>query len=180
GIGRPARLANWLYGVAYRVAHKARARAARRSLTPPVAEPVAPSTESQTERDELCRALDEELRRLPDRFRSPLVLCYLGGRSREEAAAQLGWSVGAVEGRLERGRELLRTRLTRRGVVPSAVLGAVLSESALSAAVPAALAASTNTAALAFAAGTSATGGEAVLLAEGVLQAMRATHMKLM
>jgi hypothetical protein len=73
---------------------------------------------------DLRRVLHEELRRLPDKYRLPLVLCYLEGRSHEEAAGQLGWSKGALRGRLDRGREHLRRRLSARGVALSALLGA--------------------------------------------------------
>ena len=65
---------------------------------------------------EACAALHEELDRLPDKYRLPLLLCYLGDRSRDEAAQALGWRLGVVKGRLERGRERLRRRLARRGI----------------------------------------------------------------
>src|SRR5439155_21064185 len=63
---------------------------------------------------------------VPEQCRAPLVLCYLAGRTRDEAARQLGWSAGAVKGRLERGRELLRQRLARRGLALSAALAPAL------------------------------------------------------
>ncbi len=70
------------------------------------------------------RVLHEELRRLPSKYASPLVLCYLEGRSTEEAAEQLQWPAGTVKVRLMRGRELLKARLTRRGV--TAAVGGVV------------------------------------------------------
>jgi HlyD family secretion protein len=117
-IGRPERLANWLYGVAHRVSRKARVTAARRgaheraaslALTTPVT--VGP------DQTELRAVLDEELVTLPEKYRAPLVLCYLEGLTNEEAARRLGWPPGSMSYRLARGRELLRRRLARRGLV---------------------------------------------------------------
>src|SRR5439155_6530723 len=65
---------------------------------------------------EVRQALDEELQRLPERLRSPLLLCYLSGLTRDEAARQLGWSLGTLKRRLEEGRKTLRIRLERRGI----------------------------------------------------------------
>jgi RNA polymerase sigma factor (sigma-70 family) len=179
-IGQPEQLGNWLYGVASRVARKARADAARkrarehRAADAPTRQPA-----HEADGEDLRQVLDDEVRRLPDRFRAPFVLCCLQDLTREEAAARLGWSAGAVKGMLERGRELLRSRLVRRGVALSAgSLAAILSGNALSAAAPAALSDSTVKAALAFAAGKLATAGGAAGLAEGVLQAMWMTRVK--
>src|SRR5262249_50056608 len=116
------------------------------------------------------------LQRLPGKYREPLVLCYLEGKTRDEAARQLGWSPGAVKGRLERGRDLLRARLTHRGVtLPAALLAARLSQPAATAAVPAPLVTPTVRAALAFARPSAAAGGvsaKAAALAEGVLRGL--------
>jgi RNA polymerase sigma factor (sigma-70 family) len=124
-IRHPEAVAGWLYEVAYRVAVQAQADAARRRdlerRAPPLAD--ADPTLDMTLRD-LRRVLHEELRRLPDKYRLPLVLCYLEGRSHEEAANQLGWSKGTLRGRLDRGREHLRRRLAARGVALSALLSA--------------------------------------------------------
>jgi RNA polymerase sigma factor (sigma-70 family) len=111
----------WLYGVAARVALRARAQAARRRRHEPLARgfpAVAPIDRSAD--PELGAVLDQELGRLPGKYRSPLVLCYLEGRTHEEAARQLKWPVGTVKGRLARGRDLLRSRLVRRGLAPTA------------------------------------------------------------
>jgi RNA polymerase sigma factor (sigma-70 family) len=178
-VGRPDRLAGWLYGVALRIVRKMRAntahrRARQRQMTD------LPGTEPGREADwdEVRGALDDEVQRLPEKFRQPVLLCYLEGRTREEAARQLGWSAGAVKGMLERGRELLRSRLTRRGVTVSATaLAGMLSEKALSAAVPGAISEPTIKAALQFAAGRAAAGAPAAL-AEGAIQAMRMNKVK--
>jgi RNA polymerase sigma factor (sigma-70 family) len=173
-IGQPERVGNWLYGVAYRVARKARADAARRRAREhQVTDMPTRQPDHQADWEDLRQVLDDEVRRLPDKFRAPLVLCYLQDMTRDEAAARLGCSAGAVKGMLERGRVLLRIRLARRGVALSVgSLAAILSGNALSAAVPAVLRDSTVKAALVFAAGKAAAAGSAAALAEGVLQAM--------
>jgi RNA polymerase sigma factor (sigma-70 family) len=115
-LRRPELLANWLYGVAYRTALHARQRAARRSEREreAVAMSSDPAGDPSVESRELRRVLDEELLRLPDKYRAPLVLCYLEGKTNEEAARQLGWPSGSMSYRLARGRELLRERLQTR------------------------------------------------------------------
>ncbi len=116
-------VASWLHRVAYHLALKARAAAARRSLLAGKAAPR--TTEDPLEAisgRELQTLLDEELARLPEKLRAPLVLCYLEGATRDEAGRQLGCPLGTLKSRLERGRELLRTRLARRGLALSAVL----------------------------------------------------------
>jgi RNA polymerase sigma factor (sigma-70 family) len=122
-IRQPEAVAGWLCEVAYRVAVKARAASARRRDEEQRGTPMAAAdpTLDMTLRD-LRRVLHEELGQLPEKYRVPLVLCYLEGRSHEEAAGQLGWSKGAFRGRLDRGREHLRRRLAARGVALSAVL----------------------------------------------------------
>ncbi len=84
---------------------------------------------------EVRQALDEELQRLPDRLRSPLVLCYLSGLARDEAAKQLGWSLGTLKRRLEEARKILRLRLERRGIAAVGLALTVLTPRALQAAV---------------------------------------------
>src|SRR5207249_5552581 len=74
---------------------------------------------------ELQEALDEELARLPEKYRAPLVLCYLEGATRDEAARQLGWPTSPLKLRVEQGRELLQQRLLKRGMALSAALSAV-------------------------------------------------------
>src|SRR5262245_58282117 len=116
-----AALSGWLYRVTYRIAIRLKQRQDRRRELG-----EAGADEPDLSWREACAVLHEELDRLPDKFRLPLVLCYLDGRSRDEAAKQLGWTEGMVKGRLERGRDTLRERLPRRGVTLSAgLLGAI-------------------------------------------------------
>jgi RNA polymerase sigma factor (sigma-70 family) len=111
----------WLYRVACRVARKARARSARHAAQPlgDVARTDGDPAD-EAARHELGPVLDEEVGRLPVKYRVPLVLCYLQGRTNEQAARELGWPRGTVATRLARARRLLRARLTRRGVALSA------------------------------------------------------------
>jgi WD40 repeat protein len=132
----------------------------------------------------LGTVLDEELSRLPEKYRVPLVLCYLEGQTQEEAARQVGVARSTLQDRLERGRELLRGRLERRGVLFSTgLLATALSQGAASAALSPALIDATVEAALAFGAGEVLTGAltaQAVTLAKGALQAMVVTKLKVM
>ena len=118
----------WLYSVAGRVALRARADARRRQRYQggpgDPAELRVVGSESDHVRDEESRLLHEELTRLPERWRDPLVLCHLEGLTHEQASRNLGVPVGTVRSRLARGRERLRDRLIRRGLAPSAALAA--------------------------------------------------------
>jgi RNA polymerase sigma factor (sigma-70 family) len=126
-VREPGSLGPWLHGVAYRIAVKARQEAARRrarerrAAVSPVAGPAG-----AIERDECHALLHQEVHRLPVKYRAPVVLCYLEGRTHDEAAAALGCPVGTVRGRLARARDLLRSRLARRGLAPGAWTGAAL------------------------------------------------------
>src|SRR5690242_18128398 len=141
---------NWLYGVAYRTALKARTLTARRrACERQVRDVPQPVTEPQASREELERLLDEELHRLPDRYRLPLVLCDLEGRTRREVARQLGLPDGTLSNRLATARRLLANRLRRRGLALSGgAVAAHLSQRAVSADVPASLIVSTTRAAM--------------------------------
>jgi RNA polymerase sigma factor (sigma-70 family) len=111
---------NWLYGVALRVARKERAKMMRRRTVERQASHARPRhAGDDVEREELRSVVDEEVGRLPERYRIPLVLCYMQGLRHEEVARRLGCPVGTVESWLSRGREKLRARLTRRGLSPS-------------------------------------------------------------
>jgi RNA polymerase sigma factor (sigma-70 family) len=130
----------WLHGVAMRIARRARALR-QRSRGEPIPAGGLADREGYTPAPVDLRAiLDEELSRLPEKYRVPVVLCYLEGRTQEEAARTLGWTKGTVSGRLARAKDLLRERLTRRGLAPSAgVLAATLTAETARAAVPASL-----------------------------------------
>jgi RNA polymerase sigma factor (sigma-70 family) len=123
-VRKAASLASWLHGVACRTARKARAGIARRrEVEGRPREPTPPAADELSWR-EVRAILHEELLGLPELYRGPLALCYLQGFSHDRAAAALGVSKAAVKKRLERGRERLRARLTRRGLGPAAVLAA--------------------------------------------------------
>jgi hypothetical protein len=122
------------------------------------------------------------VQRLPAKYRTPIVLCYLEGLTHEEAARQLGWPKGTVAGRVARARELLRQRLTRRGIALSAALAALtLAPGTASALVPAALVQMTLRAGLQLAAGQAAAGlvsAQVLALTEGVMRTMFWHKMK--
>src|SRR5262249_32094671 len=133
---------------------------------------------------ELLAIVDEEVGRLPEMYRLPVILCCLEGRSLEEAARQLGWTRGSVKGRLERGRARLHARLVRRGLTLSAALAAAeISRSAVSAALVARLVAPTVQGAMAFVASpmTAASGvsAGAAALAGETLRGMALAKLKI-
>jgi RNA polymerase sigma factor (sigma-70 family) len=114
-------LSNWLYGVAYRVARRARTHTLRRRQREISVDEIEVCAALQVpELEGFGPVLDQELHRLPAKYRAPLVLCYLDGQTHNQAAEELGCPVGTVRSRLSRGRDLLRRRLTRRGYVSTA------------------------------------------------------------
>jgi RND family efflux transporter MFP subunit len=136
-IGRGESLAAWLYRVAHRCALTVRTRQARReqTLVPDRDVLMADDTGQSAEGRELRDILDEELQRLPETFRVPAILCYLAGKTVDEAAEHIGCPRGTVASRLARARERLRVRLTRRGVVlPAGAAALALAEATASAA----------------------------------------------
>src|SRR5262245_46216702 len=176
-IRKRSSLGAWLYEVAYHLALRARAGAARqRGLGPwETAMPAADPLLDMTLR-ELQLALHDELQQLPEKYRTPLVLCYLEGQTQDVAARQLGLCKGALRGRLNRGRERLRRRLADRGLALSAggVVAALAARSAAGA-VSAGLAEAVSRTAAAFAAdpsGAAALGSPPVgSLAQGATRA---------
>jgi RNA polymerase sigma factor (sigma-70 family) len=125
----------WLHKTTCRIAAKVRKHRVAGAREPP-AEPCENiDPEAQLVWQEVRQALDEELQRLPERLRSPLLLCYLSGLTRDEAARQLGWSLGTLKRRLEEGRKALRVRLARRGFAAVGLALTVLTPEALQAAV---------------------------------------------
>jgi RNA polymerase sigma factor (sigma-70 family) len=182
-LRRPELLGNWLYGVAYRTALRARAGAARRRAPERQAEDV-PAAEPVDEKvwDELRPVLDEEVNRLPEKYRAPVILCYLEGKTYTEAARVLGWAAGTVSGRLARAREKLRARLALRGLTLStAALAMTLCQKG-SAAVAAALAQATLKGVLLTTSGQAAglISAKAVALSKGTLQAALAVKVKVL
>jgi RNA polymerase sigma factor (sigma-70 family) len=182
-IRQAATLASWLHGVAHRTALKARAEATRRRGHETGVPERAVSDPDSLTWAELRRVLHEELARLSERHREPLVLCYLQGKTQDEAAALLGLSKGTLKRLLERGRAVLRERLVRRGLGPAALLLASAWPMAIATAgVPPALVGSTVKAALMIAAGTAATAGlvsaQAAALSQGVLRTMALGKLK--
>jgi RNA polymerase sigma factor (sigma-70 family) len=178
------KLGNWLYGVAYQTAMKSRAttskRLAREKQVPDMPEPEG---DREGRRDDLLPLLDQELSRLPEKYRLPVVLCDLEGKTHRQAAEQLGWPIGTVSGRLSRARAMLAGRLTRRGVtLLGGSLAVLLSQGSASAGVPLPLITSKARAATRFAAGQAAAGvisTKAAALAEGVLKGMLMTKLKI-
>jgi RNA polymerase sigma factor (sigma-70 family) len=175
-------LAGWLHAIAYRAAQKARVAGARQRKhegRAAAAQPGAPL--DQLTLREMIEALDRELARLPDKFRAPLVLCYLEGLTRDEAARRLGWPPGLLKSRLEQARERLGARFASRGLtLPAALAATLLGEAAASAAVPGALLNSAVRAATAFTAGAEATAVSAPVAAitRGVMRDMFLSKFK--
>jgi RNA polymerase sigma factor (sigma-70 family) len=169
-IRKRASLGSWLHGIAYRVAIKSRTQVAtvraqeRRFSEMPRSDPVDEMTWL-----ELRAVLDEELSELPDKYRAPIVLCYLEGQTQNEAARQLGCPRTSLSSRLDRGRALLHERLVRRGLILSAgLLSTLLAEKALASSLPV----SVMLSALQATAATTVVSPQVLALSQGVLKTM--------
>ena len=172
-------LGSWLYVVAQRIAMRARAGSKRWNALEDGAEVAARVEASDQDWVELCSLLDEELSRLPEKYRLPLVLCCLEGKNHDEAARELGWPRGSMAKRIGRGRELLQQRLTRRGLSVGAVALAASLPRAVLADVPPALATATSKSATATVSGAAGFSTSITVLAEGVIQEMFREKLKL-
>jgi RNA polymerase sigma factor (sigma-70 family) len=177
-------LSGWLHGVACRVAACARGAAARRLRHERNAAQAAPTTVGDGNPGDLAAVLHEELDRLPEKYRAPLVLCYLESLTHEQAAQQLRWPIGTVRSRLARAREQLRGRLVRRGLAPAVGLleDAIRTSATARAALPAALAGAASRAALRCSLGrlltTGVTSASVAFLAEGAMNTMFVAKLK--
>jgi RNA polymerase sigma factor (sigma-70 family) len=174
-------VAKWLYGVAYRTAQKARGQSAKRWAKEKQVRvlPEAVAADKKCWRD-LEPLLDQELNRLPNKYRVPIILCELEGRTHKEAARQLGWPPGTLSVRLARAKALLAKRLSRRGLALSAG-AAALAQNGASASVPSALVASTVKAATLYVARQVSAGvvsAKITALMKGVLISMFLTKVK--
>jgi RNA polymerase sigma factor (sigma-70 family) len=182
-VGRAESLASWLHGVAVRLALRARRDAGRRRAREQHIQPGAEidPAEALAWRD-VQTLLETEVRRLPERYRAPFVLCHLEGRGRAEAAAELGLSENTLSSRLARARDRLRDRLARRGVQLSAVLAALaLSGETVTSALPSEFLSTTIRAGVQFAARQPVAGvaGPVLQLTRGALTSMTAARVQL-
>ena len=185
-IAKGGSVGSWLFKVARRVALRARTQALRRARreAPVAGLAAAPDTRTaDPDRHELGPVLDEELHRLPEKYRTPVVLCYLEGLTNDEAARHLRCPVGTVKTRLARARELLSSRLTRRGLAPGVGLftGAAFTPSA---ALSAGLVGGAVRAAVYVVSGQRTAAGavpaRVAILTEGVLRTMTMAKLRLL
>jgi RNA polymerase sigma factor (sigma-70 family) len=175
-VRKAASVGSWLIGVAGRVARQMRQQLRRKQgaaldSQDDIADPSQPSPDSHLVIPELAAALDEELTRLPDALRAPVVLCLVEGRTQEQAAAELGGSLRTLRRRLDRAKALLRLRLERRGVVP-AVIAALVCDMQTTSAVPPELMRQTSDGVFEFLAGGLGVRAAPATIAKGVMTSM--------
>ena len=184
-VRKKSSLGSWLHGVACRVAaNLKRDHARRKSREQRVDAPVPRDPAGEVTWREVQAILDQELQQLPERYRTPLILCYLECMTRDQAAQQIGVSAGSLHGRLERARDMLRERLTRRGLTLSAAMSAaVLCESVAQAALAPTFVVTSTRAALLLAAGQPLTdnvvAAHVLVLTQEVLKTMFMAKLKL-
>ena len=177
-------VANWLFGVAQRTALKAKTMAAKRhTREKQVTMMPEPAAAGQGSWPDLEALLDQELAKLPDKYRILIVLCDLEGKKGKDVARRLKIPEGTLASRLRTGRVLLAKRLARHGVaISGGALATVLTQNAVSASVPTVLVSSTIKAATLVAAGKTAVGGivsaNATALMEGVIHGMLLMKLK--
>lgn len=174
GLRKQASLASWLHGVAHRISLKAKARSAARQRHEQKSVRPQPALADEAAWKECSRILDAQLAQLPEKWRLPLLLCYLQGRTQDEAALQLGWSKRTVRRRLEEARAALGKRLAQSGVVWSAVL---LTDAVAPAALPAKLVSSTVQAAACLAAGNAVPMGIVSAKVTGLMSGMEGSML---
>jgi serpin B len=180
-IRRCSSVGGWLYRVARHVALDARGAAQRRET---IAQRVGATETADTALDasamEIRDVLDEELRKLPEKYCLPIVLCHLEGKTHAEAARELGWPTGTVAGRLSRARDVLRGRLARRGITLAGVAVAAVLEKDAAAAVAIALIHTTVKMGLLIETGVAAAGVpvSVATLVEGVIRTMFVSKLK--
>ncbi len=180
-----SRLGPWLHGVAFRISAKARLDSFKRKVHEARSAVCTDDHMSEASSDRETLALvHKEIESLSAHYRSAVVLCLLEGLTHEQAADRLGWPLGTVKGRLARAKDVLRTRLARRGIVGASALAAVSSTSE-ALAIPEALLVSTVGAAMSYCSGLKAAAvagsmvsASAAALAEGALKTMIATKLK--
>jgi RNA polymerase sigma factor (sigma-70 family) len=177
-IHPPGSVGNWLYGVAYRTAQEAKKSAAKRRAKEAN---VVRQTETPTDTwDDLRPVLDRELERLPEKYRAVIVLCDLEGKTRKEAAKQLGWPEGTVAGRVATARRMLAKRLTRHGFgVSAGVLSTMLGQHASAAVSPSVESATVNSAVQVVAGHLSAISVDVAAMVHGVEKSMLLSKVKL-
>jgi RNA polymerase sigma factor (sigma-70 family) len=180
-----AMVGNWLHGVAFRTAHKARVMNAKRlAREMHVRErPMVVDGGPDLAWHDLLPLLDQELQAMPDKYRAPIVLCDLEGKTRKQAALQLGWPEGTLSSRLALGRKMLARRLERRGLSPRAGAMPLLVTPALAHSIPSSLLAATVQAGLLSAAGKGIAGigvsASVAALTDAMVKAMLLTKLKL-
>jgi RNA polymerase sigma factor (sigma-70 family) len=178
-VARQASVGPWLYTTAYRVALRVRGRRGAGCQGLPDDLPArGPAAAEEASRRDLRAVLDEEVGRLPARFRAAVVLCYFEGLTTAEAALRLGCPRGTVNSRLAGARERLRLRLVRRGLAPAAAAGLLVPAAGQAAVGPSLAAATARAATLFVSQGAGASAAPVVVLTQGVLKAMFMSKIK--